>query len=101
MFVGHFSVAFVAQRVEPRVLLWALLLAAQLVDVAWALLLAGRERASLNASLPSNPLVLEHMPYSHSLLATGLWAPARPHAVGRPAENRPGLVGSSTARTRA
>ena len=29
---------------------------------------------SLDPSLPSNPLVLEHMPYTHSLLGTAVWA---------------------------
>jgi hypothetical protein len=52
-----------------------LLLAAQLVDVAWAaFILLGIERFHLDPSLPSNPLVLDHMPYTHSLVATVGWA---------------------------
>ncbi len=39
MFVGHYSASLVARRIEPRLPLWVLLLAAQLVDVAWAIIL--------------------------------------------------------------
>ena len=75
MFVGHYSASFVGKAFAPRTPLWALLLAAQLVDVAWAVLvLLGIERFRLDPTLPSNPLVLEHMPYTHSLAAGLLWA---------------------------
>ena len=75
MFVGHYCAAFVAKRVEPRLPLWTLLLAVQLVDVFWGLfILLGIERASLDPGLPGNPLVLSFMPYTHSLPATLLWA---------------------------
>jgi hypothetical protein len=74
MLIGHYSAAFVAKRIEPRLPLWSLLLAAQIVDVFWALfILTGVEKASLDPSLPSNPLVLTSMPYSHSLGATFIW----------------------------
>jgi membrane-bound metal-dependent hydrolase YbcI (DUF457 family) len=72
---GHYSAAFLAKAAAPRTPLWLLALAVQLVDVLFAgLVLAGVERMSLDASLPSNPLVLEHMPYTHSLLGTLVWA---------------------------
>lgn len=74
MFVGHYSAAFVGKAVEPRIPFWALFLAAQLVDVFWAIfVILGIERASLDPALPSNPLVLEYMPYTHSLAATFVW----------------------------
>lgn len=77
MFVGHYSAAFAAKAVEPRVPIWVLLLAAQLVDVVWAVLvLNGVERIRLDPALPSNPLDLYYMPYTHSLVATVLWASA-------------------------
>jgi membrane-bound metal-dependent hydrolase YbcI (DUF457 family) len=38
------------------------------------LVLAGVERASLDFSLPSNPLIAEFMPYSHSLLGNAVAA---------------------------
>ena len=77
MFVGHYCAAFVAKRIEPRLPLWSLLLAVQLVDVFWGLfILLGIERASLDPDLPGNPLVLSFMPYTHSLPATVLWSAA-------------------------
>ncbi len=75
MFVGHYSASFLGKAAAPRVPLWILLLAAQLVDVAWAIfILLGVERFHLDPTLPSNPLVLEHMPYTHSLVGTLAWA---------------------------
>jgi hypothetical protein len=75
MFVGHYSAAFVAKRAAPEAPLWLLLVAVQAVDVAWSLLvLGGVERVRLDPLLASNPLDLEHMPYTHSLLVTPLWA---------------------------
>lgn len=74
MFMGHFSAAFVAKRIAPALPLWLLLLATQTVDLLWAVLvLAGIERASLDTTLPSNPLVLSYMPYTHSLSAAVFW----------------------------
>src|SRR5438128_12162196 len=71
LFVGHYSPAFVAKAAAPRVPLWTLLLAAQFVDILWSLcVFAGIEHVRLVPGLPSNPLDLYHMPYTHSLLAT-------------------------------
>lgn len=75
MFIGHYSASFVAKAIAPRVPLWLLLAAAQLVDIVWGILiLAGVEHASLDPSLASNPLVLHDMPYTHSLVATLAWS---------------------------
>ncbi len=75
MFVGHYGAAFLAKRAEPRAPLWALLLAAMWVDVMWAIfVLAGLERARMDLSLPSFPVALEHMPFTHSLVAAFAWA---------------------------
>lgn len=75
MFVGHYSSAFIAKAVAPRVSLWVLLLAAQFVDILWALFVfSGVEHVRLLPNLPSNPLDLYHMPYTHSLLATLVWS---------------------------
>jgi len=72
---GHYSAAFLAKAAAPRTPLWLLALAVQLVDVLFAgFVLAGVERMSLDPSLPSNPLVLEYMPFTHSLLGTLVWA---------------------------
>lgn len=75
MFIGHYSAAFVAKAAKPSIPVWVLLLAAQLVDILWAILvLTGVEQVRLNPALPSNPLELEGIPVSHSLLATLLWS---------------------------
>lgn len=75
MLAGHYSAAFVAKSVRPRVPLWLLLLAAQLVDVLWALfVLTGVEHVRFDWSLPSNPLDLYDMPLTHSLLGGLVWA---------------------------
>ena len=77
MFAGHYAAAFAARGAAPRVPLWLFFVCVQLVDIAWALLvLGGVERVRLDPSLPSNPLVLEFMPYTHSLFATVLWSGA-------------------------
>jgi hypothetical protein len=69
MFVGHYSAAFIAKRLEPRWPLWSLLVAAQLVDFAWvALVLLGIEEVALS------PEQVSYMPFTHSLSATVLWA---------------------------
>lgn len=75
MFVGHYAPALVANAIEPRVPLWLFFVAVQLVDVVWAVLvLLGIEHVRIDPDLPSNPLVLEYMPYTHSLVATVAWA---------------------------
>lgn len=75
MFVGHYAAAIAAKAAEPRGPLWAYALAAQLVDVGWgALIITGAERFSIDADLPGNALVLEHMPYTHSLPAAAAWS---------------------------
>lgn len=69
MLAGHYAASFAAKAAGPKVPLWILFIAAQLVDIFWAVfVLTGVERATLDTSLPSNPLVAEYMPYTHSLL---------------------------------
>ena len=77
MLAGHYSAAFVAKAVAPRAPFWALVLAAQLVDVFWAgFVLLGVEHLRLDPALPSNPLDLYHMPWTHSLPAAIAWSVA-------------------------
>ena len=84
MFVGHYAAAFAGKRVAPKTPLWVLLVAAQAVDFLWAgLVLGGVERAKLDHTLPTNPLVAEHMPYSHSLLGTAVVSVLMGLMVGR------------------
>lgn len=91
MLVGHYSSAFVGKAVAPRTPLWVFFVAAQLVDFAWAFfVLAGVERLTLDPTLPSNPLVLEYMPFTHSLVGSLAWA-----ALAAVVVTRVGAIGGS------
>ncbi len=76
MFIGHYSAALAAKIVKPRVPLWHLFVAVQLVDFAWAVLvLLGVEKVRVvKGFMPASILDLHYMPYTHSLPATVLWA---------------------------
>jgi hypothetical protein len=76
MFIGHFGVGFGAKRLAPRVSLGTLFLAAQFVDLLWpTLLLLGIERVRIEPGATTvTPLVFEHYPVSHSLVAVIAWA---------------------------
>jgi hypothetical protein len=79
MFVGHYGVSLAAKRVDARLPLWWLFLAVQLPDILWAVLfLVGVEKARI---IPAHETAVKavdlyYIPYSHSLLATLLWAGA-------------------------
>jgi hypothetical protein len=75
MFVGHYAAALAGKAIAPKAPLWAYVGAAQLVDIGWSsLVMAGVERVSFNPDLPGSPLVLEHMPWTHSLPAAVVWS---------------------------
>lgn len=77
MFIGHFAPAFVAAAVSPKSpRLGTLFIAAQLVDWGFfALALIGVEKLRVDAGASVMvPLDLYHMPYTHSLIGTGIWA---------------------------
>jgi len=77
MFIGHYAAALAAKAAAPRAPLWGLMGAAQLMDIAFSgFLIAGLERFRVDPSLPGNPAVLEHMPWSHSLPAALVWSAA-------------------------
>jgi hypothetical protein len=75
MLIGHYAPALVLQRLRPSLALWPLLLAVQLVDLAWGVLvLVGVEHVRIVPGFTaSNDLDLYDMPYTHSLAATGVW----------------------------
>ena len=78
MFVGHYGVSLAAKRVDARLPLGWLFLAVQLPDILWAVLfLLGVEKARI---IPAQTAVravdLYYIPYTHSLLASLLWAGA-------------------------
>lgn len=76
MFIGHFGVGFGAKSVVPSVSLGTLFLTAQLLDLLWpTFLLLGVEKVQIvPGSTVVTPLVFEHYPISHSLLAVVGWA---------------------------
>jgi membrane-bound metal-dependent hydrolase YbcI (DUF457 family) len=75
MFIGHYSAAFAAKGIERQVPLWIFVLAVQLVDVGWSILvLLGIEKVRIVPGfMAGSPLDLYYMPYTHSLLATFIW----------------------------
>jgi len=84
MFVGHYSAALAAKAAEPRAPLWTYVAAAQLLDIGWSvLIIAGVERVSFDQHLPGSALVLEYMPWTHSLPAAVVWSVAAAFVAGR------------------
>ena len=79
MFIGHFAPAFVAAAVSPRApRLATLFIGAQLVDWAFfTFAIFGIERMRIDPDATVMvPFDLYHMPYSHSLFGTAIWAAA-------------------------
>lgn len=76
MFIGHFALGLAAKRVSPATSLATLFAAAQLIDLAWPLmLLAGLERVRIDpGNTAFTPLDFESYPWSHSLLMVAAWA---------------------------
>lgn len=76
MFVGHYSVSFLAKSVEKSIPLWVLFLAVQLVDVLWAaFIFLGVEKVRIVPGFTrSNSIDLYFMPYTHSLPGALLWS---------------------------
>jgi hypothetical protein len=75
MFVGHYSAALAAKAAEPRAPLWTYVIAAQLMDVGWAVFIAtGVEKARVDPALPGSSLDLYHMPWTHSLPGALAWS---------------------------
>jgi membrane-bound metal-dependent hydrolase YbcI (DUF457 family) len=75
MFIGHFAVGFASKRVAPRASLGPLMAAPLLLDLLWPIfLLLGWERVRIQPGYTAfNPLVLEHYPWSHSLVMSLVW----------------------------
>ena len=77
MFIGHWAPAFVAAALSRRApKLGTLFIAGQLVD--WGFFIfatVGLEKMRITPGATAmNPLDLYHMPYTHSLLGSALWA---------------------------
>jgi hypothetical protein len=76
MFIGHFAPAMIAARHKDAPSLPVLFIGAQLVDWAFfGLLLTGIEKMRVTPGISvMNPMDLYHMPYTHSLLGSALFA---------------------------
>jgi LexA-binding, inner membrane-associated putative hydrolase len=82
MLAGHFAVAFIAKRIEPKISLGTLVFAAMLADLLWCVfLIAGVESVGVKAGIVPGPSVraldvleAREIGFSHSLLADLVWA---------------------------
>ena len=76
MFIGHFAPAMIAARYREPPGLPVLFIGAQLVDWAFfGLLLTGTEKMRVTPGISvMNPMDLYHMPYTHSLLGSAVFA---------------------------
>ena len=75
MFIGHYAPAL-AVGANGKIKLWQAFIAVQVLDFAWAgLNIAGVEKTRITEGFAGNsPLDLYHMPYSHSLGMSLIWA---------------------------
>ena len=76
MFIGDFAPALIAAARPRAAGLGTLFVAAQLVDIGFAILLIpGIEAMRIVPGITAmNPMDLHHMPYTHSLLGALIWA---------------------------
>ena len=76
MFIGHFAPALIVAARPKAAGLGTLFVAAQLVDIGFAILLIpGIEAMRIVPGITAmNPMDLHHMPYTHSLLGALIWA---------------------------
>ena len=76
MFIGQFAPALIAAARPRAAGLGTLFVAAQLVDIGFAILLIpGIEAMRIVPGITAmNPMDLHHMPYTHSLLGALIWA---------------------------
>ena len=76
MFIGHFAPALAAATHPRAPKLATLFIAAQLVDWGFfALLLIGAEKMRVVPGITAmNPMDLYHLPYTHSLAGSAVWA---------------------------
>ncbi len=76
MFVGHYAASLALKKFEKRASLGVLFLAVQFVDILFfPLVLLGIERVNIIENYTqSTHFQLEYMPFTHSLLASLLWA---------------------------
>ena len=78
MFIGHLALGFAAKRAAPTVSLAMLLVASQLADIIWPVLIAvGLEHVRVDPTAsPFLRLEFIDYPYSHSLVLLAVWGVA-------------------------
>lgn len=94
MFIGHWAPALVAATYPKAPKLGTLFLAGQLVDWAFfTFVLMGVEHMRITPGTSvMNPMDLYHMPYTHSLLGSALWAAGFAALIWFVTKNRTGAV---------
>ena len=78
MNIGHYGVSLALKKADTKISLGLLFFAAQFVDILWAVLvLLGIERAEIVPGITAaNPIDYVYYPFSHSLVASLIWAGA-------------------------
>jgi hypothetical protein len=78
MFIGHYAVSLALKSIQPKLSLGWLFIAVQFVEfLFFSFALFGFERFSLIKNYTeSTHFRLDYMPFSHSLVASFLWAAA-------------------------
>lgn len=96
MFIGHFAPALVAASRPRAAGLGTLFVAAQLVDIGFAVLLVpGIEAMRLVPGITAmNPMDLYRMPYTHSLVGAALWGLAFGALVWTATRRREAAIGA-------
>ena len=76
MFIGHYAVSLALKKFEKRASLGVLFLSVQFLDILFfPLVVLGIERFNIVPNFTqSTHFELEYMPYTHSLVASLLWA---------------------------
>ena len=94
MFIGHWAPALIAAAHPKAPRLGTLFVAGQLVDFGFfGLMLIGVEKMRVDPGISvMNPMDLYHMPYTHSLLGTAIWAAAFGAIIWLASRNRTGAM---------
>jgi hypothetical protein len=76
MNIGHYGVSLALKKADKNINLGLLFFGVQFVDILWAVLvLLGIERAVIAPGITAaNPIDYVYYPFSHSLIASILWA---------------------------
>ena len=75
MFIGHFAAGIAARKATTKLTLPILLLASQLLDLIWpVLVILGVETVSVDHEITEVTPLIFHYPYSHSLVMAVVWS---------------------------